>query len=124
MRKIFFAFSALFLALTLAACGHNDSSGNGASQGPAPGLSGSFIVASDDTICTEGGRKVYYQPAVPGGAAVCHCAERVGRDTNANPETSNLIVYRPNGTTYVVSTITKGSGSGKWNDTWSALGCP
>lgn len=124
MRKTLFALS-LVLALSAAACGRNDSSGgSGSSQGPAPGSSGSFIVAQDSTICSEAGQRVYYQPAVPGGAATCYCAIRVGRDTGANPETSNLIVYRPAGSTYVVTGIQKGSGAGKWNDTWADASCP
>ncbi len=118
------SFCSFFLALLLVACGAQDSAPGTATQGPAPGGIGAFLVASDDTICSEGSRKVYYQPAVPGAPAVCYCAERAGRDTAASPETSNLIVVRPNGTTYVVTGVQKGTGAGKWNDTWSAAGCP
>ena len=116
-------FSCLALVGLLASCGAHDSAPGSATQGPTSGPVGAYLITSDDTICAEGNRKVYSQPAVPGVAAVCYCAERVGRDTAQSPETSNLIVYRPDGTTYVVKGIVKGTGSGKWNDTWAGAGC-
>lgn len=120
MRRL---FSALTLALALAACGAHDS----ADSPPPPervGARSAAVLAQDDTICSEAGLKVYYQPAVPGGAAQCYCALRVGHDTGASPETSTLLVYRQTGATYVVSNVQQGTGSGKWNTSWAAASCP
>lgn len=114
---------ALALTFSLSACGNHDT-GGGASQGPVPGSTGAAIITSDSTICSEGGRMVYYQPSLMGSPAVCYCAERVARDTGASPETSNLIVQRPNGTTYVVTGVQQGTGSGRWNTSWAAANCP